>query len=178
MCNLPRMDTCVNCKCPLHFWALLNRDSFIHEFYNLPLDITPTSLPKALLDIVCPCVIFTVNSSNATGAVAVQLHACKRSAACRSDQIFSFGEIFISLLSGQVPQECCLRGTSVLMLESHKVEKLTFAVSWLLFSSQTSGLPPLRLIISLTLTDLSVGQQCKQHMPRLTKCHSYWMWPF
>lgn len=59
-------------KCPLHFQALfLNRDSFIHEFYNLPLDITPRSLLKAILDIAWPCVISTVNSFNATGAIAV-----------------------------------------------------------------------------------------------------------
>lgn len=98
----PCVDACMSCKSPL-----LNRDSFIHEFHNLPLDIPPTSLLKALLDIACPCVIFTVNSSTATGATAVQLHACKRSAACSSDEIFnSFGPIFLSLLSVRVPREC------------------------------------------------------------------------
>lgn len=70
----------VSFKCPLHvllsgcpeqLWALfLNRDWFLHKIYNLPLDITPTSPPKGFLDIVCPSVIFTVNSSMATGAVA------------------------------------------------------------------------------------------------------------
>lgn len=124
MCILPSMDACMSCKSPLHFfWAFLNRDSFIHEFYNLPLDITPTSLLKALLDIACPCVIFTVNSSNATGAIAVQLHACKRSAACRGDTIFnSFGPIFISLLSAQVPRECCLRGANAPISEGGKFD--------------------------------------------------------
>lgn len=48
----------------------LNKDCFLHEIYNLPLDITPTSLLKGFLDIVGPSVICTVNSSMATGAVA------------------------------------------------------------------------------------------------------------
>lgn len=129
-------------KCPLHFRALfLNRDSFIHEFYNLPLDITPRSLLKAILDIACPCVISTVNSSNATGAIAVLFHACKRTAACKSDKNFnSFGPIFMSLLFAQVTPEYCPHGTN--MFSSQKVDKLTFPVSWLCcFPHRLQGSP-------------------------------------
>lgn len=76
-----------------------------------------TSLPQAslrrFLILPAPCVIFPVNSSHASGAVAVHFHACQRSAACRSDERFtSFGPIFRSLFSAQIPHECCLRGTS------------------------------------------------------------------
>lgn len=60
----------VNFCYPVLLWVLfLNRDSFLHEIYNLPLDITPTSLLQGFFDTVCPSVISTVNSFMATGAV-------------------------------------------------------------------------------------------------------------
>lgn len=48
----------------------LKRDPLLHQIYNLPLDIIPTSLLKGILDIVCLSVISTVNSSAATWAVS------------------------------------------------------------------------------------------------------------
>lgn len=62
----PDHSAVLNCALSAFF---LNRDSFLHEIYNLPLDIIPTSLLKGFLDIVGRSAISTVNSSMATGAV-------------------------------------------------------------------------------------------------------------
>lgn len=112
----------------------LNRDCLLHQIYNLPLDIIPTSLLKGFLDIVCPSVISTVNSSTATGAVSPCFMHAMILPLVKMIQFSAVSDPF-PLYCSFCTQNCCMcLSCSVWMVTTYMEICLVFR-SWLIWGN-------------------------------------------